>query len=184
VRAYHANRESTHVTFHVADYAETHAEVDQDVRSAPFASMQPGKLAYRRTLLAIARADPEGVAPALLPGQMREPNALEHLGMVLLAQHHRGFDLIYGEVPAAPDHVAVAPALEAGLRRDTAFGLARATRGLDLLKEIEAIALLPEPVDSLGRDVGSTTMPRRVSRAPTTTTRGSEAQTDDADRVQ
>jgi hypothetical protein len=94
------------------------------------------------------------VAPALLPGQIRESDALEDLGMVLLAQHDRGFDLVYGEVPAAPDHVAVASALEAGLHRGTAFGLARATRALDLLKELDAIALLPESIGSLGRDVG------------------------------
>ena len=74
--------------------------------------------------------------------------------MVLLAQHYRGFDLVDGEVPAAPDHIAVASALEADFRRGTAFGLARATRGLDLLEELDAIALLPEPVDSLGRNVG------------------------------
>src|SRR6185295_11947470 len=80
--------------------------------------------------------------------------ALEDLGMVLLTQHDRGFDLVYGEVPAAPDHVAVASALEAGFRRGTAFGLARAARGLDLLEELDAIALLPEPVGSLGRDIG------------------------------
>jgi hypothetical protein len=41
-----------------------------------------------------------------------------------------------------------------GLRRGTAFCLARATRGLDLLEELDAIALLPEPVDSPGRYVG------------------------------
>ena len=133
---------------------ETHAEVDQDVRSAPFASVQPGKKADRRTLLALAHADAEGMAPALLPGQMRERDALEDLGMVLLAQHDRGFDLVDGEVPAAPDHVAVASALEARLRSGTAFGLAFATRGVDLLEELDAIALLPEPVDSLCRDVG------------------------------
>jgi hypothetical protein len=74
--------------------------------------------------------------------------------MVLLAQHDRGFDLVYGEVPAAPDYVAVASALETGLRRGTAFGLARATRGLDLLEWLDAIALPPEPIDSLSRDVG------------------------------
>ena len=35
-----------------------------------------------------------------------------------------------------------------------AFGLARTTLGLDLLEELDPVALLPEPVDSLGRDVG------------------------------
>jgi hypothetical protein len=133
---------------------ENHAEVDQDVRSAPFASVHPGKKADRRTLPAVARADAEGVATALLPGQMRKWDALEDLGMVFLAHHDRGLDLVDGEVPAAPDHVAVASPLEAGLRRGTAFSLSRATRGLDLLEELDAIALLPEPVDALGGDVG------------------------------
>jgi hypothetical protein len=85
---------------------------------------------------------------------MREWDALEDLGMVFLAQHDRGFDLVDGEGPAAPDYVAVASALEAGLCRGTAFGLACATRSLDLLEELDAIALLPEPVDALGGDVG------------------------------
>jgi hypothetical protein len=35
-----------------------------------------------------------------------------------------------------------------------AFGLAHAIRSLDFLEELDAIALLPEPLDSLGRDVG------------------------------
>src|SRR5262245_37005469 len=74
--------------------------------------------------------------------------------MVLLAQQHRGFNLVDGEVTAAPDDVTVASAFEAGLHRGTAFGLACATRSLDLLEELDAIALLPEPVDSIGRDVG------------------------------
>ena len=56
---------------------QTHAEVDQDVWSAPFAPVQPCKKADRRTLLAVALADAEGVAPALLPGQMRQWDALE-----------------------------------------------------------------------------------------------------------
>jgi len=43
---------------------------------------------------------------------------------------------------------------EAGLCRGTAFGLACMTRNLDLLEERDAIALLPKPVDALGRDVG------------------------------
>ena len=55
--------------------------------------MQPGKKADRRTLLAIACANAEGVALALLPGQIRERDALEDLGMVLLAQHDRGFEV-------------------------------------------------------------------------------------------
>ena len=116
--------------------------------------MQPGKKADCRTLLALARANAEGVAPALLPGQMREWDALEDIRMVLLAQHYRGFDLVYGEVPAAPDHVAIASALEAVFSRRTAFRLACAARGLDLLEELDAIALLPKPVDSFGRDIG------------------------------
>src|SRR6478609_761814 len=74
--------------------------------------------------------------------------------MVFLTQHHRGFDLVDSEVPAAPDYVAVASALEAGLCSGAAFGLACATRSLDLLEQLDGIALLPEPVDSLGRDVG------------------------------
>jgi hypothetical protein len=74
--------------------------------------------------------------------------------MVFLAQHHRGFDLVDGEVPPAPDDVAVASALKPSLYRRTAFGLARATRGLDLLEEFDSIALLPKPVGALGRDVG------------------------------
>jgi hypothetical protein len=47
-----------------------------------------------------------------------------------------------------------ASALEAGLRRGSTFGLARAPRGLDLLEDLNAITLLPQPVDSLSRDVG------------------------------
>jgi hypothetical protein len=85
---------------------------------------------------------------------MREWDALEDLGMVFLAEHNRGFDLVDGEVPAAPDYVAVASTLEPGLCRGTAFGLACATRSLDLLEELNAIALFPKPVDALGRDIG------------------------------
>jgi hypothetical protein len=85
---------------------------------------------------------------------MWERDALENLGMVLLAQHHRGLDLVNAEVPAAPNHVAVASTLEASLCPGTAFGLACATRSLDLFEELDAIALLPKPVDAVGRDVG------------------------------
>jgi hypothetical protein len=106
---------------------ENHAEIDQDVGSAPFASVHPGKKADRRTLAAVASAHAEGVAQTFFPGQMRERDALQDLGMVLLAQHDRRFDLVDGEVPAAPDHVAVASAFEASLRRGTAFGLACAS---------------------------------------------------------
>ena len=60
---------------------------------------------------------------------------------------------------------------EAGLCRGTAFGLACMTRNLDLLEERDAIALLPKPVDALGRDVGIHNDAGRVSWAPTTTTR-------------
>jgi hypothetical protein len=74
--------------------------------------------------------------------------------MVFLAQHHRNFDLVDGEVPAAPDYIAVASALEPSLCRGPAFSLARAARSLDLLEERNAIALLPKPVGALGRDVG------------------------------
>ena len=44
--------------------------------------------------------------------------------------------------------------LDAGFCRGTAFGLARATRSLNLFEELDAIALRPEPADSIGRDVG------------------------------
>jgi hypothetical protein len=113
-----------------------------------------GKKADRRTPLATARADAEGMASALLPGQMRERDPLEDLGMILLTQHHGSFDLVDREVPAAPDHVPVASALEAGFHCGTAFGLPRATRDLDLLEELDAITFLPEPVDTIGWDVG------------------------------
>jgi hypothetical protein len=73
--------------------------------------------------------------------------------MVLLAQHHGGLDLLDGEIPTAPDHVAIASTLETGLRRGTTFSLARATRGVDLLEELNAIALLPQPVDLLSGDI-------------------------------
>jgi hypothetical protein len=43
---------------------------------------------------------------------------------------------------------------EPGLRRGTAFGLARATRRFDLLEEFDAIPFLPEPVDPVGRNIG------------------------------
>src|SRR5262249_8724430 len=79
---------------------QTHAEVPQDARSAPFAPGHPREKEDRRTLAAAASSDTEGVAPTLLPGQMRESYALEDLGMVLLAQRHGGFHLIDGEVAA------------------------------------------------------------------------------------
>jgi hypothetical protein len=74
--------------------------------------------------------------------------------MVFLTQYHRGFHLIHREVPAGPDHVAIMSAPEAVFRRNTAFGLACATRTLDFLEEFDAIAFLPEPIDSLGRNIG------------------------------
>src|SRR5690349_12063261 len=85
---------------------------------------------------------------------MRERNALENLGVVFLTHHHCGFDLIDAEIPAAPDHVTVAPAPDAGLRSGTAFGLPLATRGFDLLEELDAVPLFLEPVDPVSRDVG------------------------------
>src|SRR5262245_60877914 len=74
--------------------------------------------------------------------------------MVFLAQHDCRFDLVDSEISTAPDHVSVASSLEACLGRGTAFGLARATRSLDLLEELDAVAFVAQPIDSLGRDVG------------------------------
>ena len=54
--------------------------------------------------------------------------------MVLFAQNDRGFDLVNGEVSAAPNYIAVASALEPGFRSGATFCLARTTRGLDLLE--------------------------------------------------
>jgi len=73
--------------------------------------------------------------------------------MVSLAQHDRGFDLVYSEVPAGPDYITIAAALKARLSRGTALVLARTTRRIDFLKELNAVAFLPEPVDAFGRDI-------------------------------
>ena len=74
--------------------------------------------------------------------------------MVLRAEHDCCFDLIDRQVPASPDHIAVAPALEAGLNRGTAFRRGRAAGGLDLFEKLDAKPFFPEPVDALGGNVG------------------------------
>jgi len=83
-----------------------------------------------------------------------------------------------------PKNVAVTSAFEAGLRRGTAFGLARATRRFDLLAEFDAIPFLPAPVDPVGRNIGihndaAPSLPGPDNNYP----ERSEARTDDDDRV-
>jgi len=84
---------------------------------------------------------------------MRKWDALENLGMVLLTEDNSGFDLIDSEIPTTPDYVAIASALEASLRSRPAFGLSLATCQLNVLKQLDAVALLSKPVDSIGGDV-------------------------------
>jgi hypothetical protein len=73
--------------------------------------------------------------------------------MVLLAQNHRGFDLVHRKVPAAPDDIAVASAFETPLRRIAALRLTSATGGFDLLKQFYLIVPLAQPLDAIGWDV-------------------------------
>jgi hypothetical protein len=72
------------------------------------------------------------------------------------------------QVAAAPGHIAVVSALEAGFYCGMAFRLARATWGLDRLEELDSVNLLPEPVDAIRWNIGIHYDATRSLLGPTT----------------
>src|SRR5262245_35499405 len=90
---------------------------------------------------AVAFADAHCVAPTVLPGLVRQGEALEIAGVVALAEDHRPFDLVGVQIAATPDDVTVAAAGESLLRAAPTFLLTLTCVGVDLFEHGNAVAV-------------------------------------------
>src|SRR4029079_15606736 len=112
---------------------QSYGEVHEDVGPAPFAPVHAADETDANPLGTAALADAHCVATPVLPGLVRQGDALDVVSVVFLAKRHRFLDFVRVQVAAAPDHIAVTTSGDSLLGATATFLLTATCLAVDAL---------------------------------------------------